>query len=551
VKVTEQLPAGVSIVSAPSAFALATGVWTVGDLAAGDSASIELVARIVDLAAFRAGTKINVAEISAANEPDIDSSPGNGTTTEDDRDTASIDVTTFAVGNQVFLDVNGNGVRDGLEPGIGGVTLHLLSTSGAVLATTETDPNGFYVFDDQPAGSYRVGIDDGEFGSGATLSGMLSPSLDETDPNDDVDGNDNGVLTGGSISSGVITIGTNEPIGEAPTSITAAPDKQANLTVDFGFFLPGAIGDWVWSDLDGDGMQTPGEPGIDGVKVSLYDAAGHLVGTTTTAGGGRYEFTGLIPGDYRVRFDLTTLPLDSLATTPHAGESTLDSDGDIETGWTRLTTIESGEVDHTIDLGVRKATSTLELKKAAVGSAVAGSTVDWQITLTNSGPDPVRGSVALVDELPAGLTYVATKDATAGLDCSYSAPTTTVRCVSADGLDVGATLSVLVTTAVSANAGGTVINSARIESAAGVTTPPTATEVKVLAAETVRSTTTTTTTTSPVVDVAPSPTTPAAAAAPSTLSFTGGSSFLMAMAGLALVVVGLIGLRMGKRRRSR
>jgi uncharacterized repeat protein (TIGR01451 family)/LPXTG-motif cell wall-anchored protein len=551
VKVAEQLPAGVSIVSAPSAFSIATGIWTVGDLAAGESTSIELVARIVDLAAFRAGTKVNAAEISAANEPDIDSSPGNGTTTEDDRDTASIDVATFAVGNQVFLDVNGNGVRDSLEPGIGGVTLHLLSTSGAVLATTETDSNGFYVFDDLPAGSYRVSIDDAEFATGATLAGMLSPSQDEADPNDNVDGNDNGVVSGVSVTSGLITVGTNEPTGEAPTSVTNAPDNQANLTVDFGFFLPGAIGDWVWRDLDGDGVQTPGEPGVDGVKVSLFDADGHLVGTATTSGGGRYEFTGLIPGDYRVRFDLTTLPLDSLATTAHAGDAALDSDGDIETGWTRLTTIESGEVDHTIDLGVRTAHSALELTKAAVGNAVAGSNVDWRITLTNSGPDPVSGSVALVDELPAGLAYVSTHDATDGLECSYSATTATLRCTSADGLDVGATLSVLVTTTVSATAGGTVINSARIESAAGVTTPPTATEVKVLAAETVRSTTTTTTTTTsaPAVTVAPTTTLPAAAA-PATLSFTGSSSFWTALGGLALVVLGSVGLVLRKRRRS-
>ena len=36
-------------------------------------------------------------------------------------------------------------------------------------------------------------------------------------------------------------------------------------TIDAGFYTPASIGDFVWDDLDGDGIQDPGEPGIGNV----------------------------------------------------------------------------------------------------------------------------------------------------------------------------------------------------------------------------------------------------------------------------------------------
>ncbi len=52
---------------------------------------------------------------------------------------------------------------------------------------------------------------------------------------------------------------------------------------------PLEIGNRVWRDSDGDGVQDPAEPGLDGVLVELY-RDGVLVGTTTTANGGDYLF---------------------------------------------------------------------------------------------------------------------------------------------------------------------------------------------------------------------------------------------------------------------
>jgi len=54
---------------------------------------------------------------------------------------------------------------------------------------------------------------------------------------------------------------------------------------------PLQIGNFVWADTDQDGVQDPNEMGLDGVTMELYDAAGNLIATTTTANGGQYYFS--------------------------------------------------------------------------------------------------------------------------------------------------------------------------------------------------------------------------------------------------------------------
>ena len=53
---------------------------------------------------------------------------------------------------------------------------------------------------------------------------------------------------------------------------------------------PYLIGDFVWNDLDRDGIQDPGEPGIAGVVVQLVDENGFVIATAVTDGSGFYQF---------------------------------------------------------------------------------------------------------------------------------------------------------------------------------------------------------------------------------------------------------------------
>ncbi len=72
----------------------------------------------------------------------------------------------------------------------------------------------------------------------------------------------------------------------------------------------GKVGDFIWNDADGDGVQDTGEPGLPGVTVQLYDASGvNLVASTVTTATGGYLFTGLADATYVVKVVTSTIPL--------------------------------------------------------------------------------------------------------------------------------------------------------------------------------------------------------------------------------------------------
>ncbi|MEW6050724.1 MAG: SdrD B-like domain-containing protein [Candidatus Zixiibacteriota bacterium] len=114
-----------------------------------------------------------------------------------------------------------------------------------------------------------------------------------------------------------------------------------------------AIGDFVWHDLNLDGIQDVGEPGIPGVTVRLYDCGGQLVGTTSTDVNGYYLFGDLTPGSYFVEF---VLPSGFVFSPQDQGANdAVDSDADVTTGRTICTTLEGGETDLTWDAGMYRA----------------------------------------------------------------------------------------------------------------------------------------------------------------------------------------------------
>jgi hypothetical protein len=210
------------------------------------------------------------------------------------------------VSGTVWNDTNGNGIQDPGEPGIPGVTVCLVNSSGVTVACTTTDPSGNYTFPDVPPGNYTVVVTD-----------------------------TNNVLNGYNLTSGLDEI----PITVAGTNIS---------DVDFGYVrnpATGAIGDTVWMDANSDGAQNGAEPGIANVTVKLYrDSDGvpgpsggdTLVDTTVTDIYGHYLFAGVPAGTYYVDVDQTTLPAGLAPTTgttdPSAlialstGETYLDAD---------------------------------------------------------------------------------------------------------------------------------------------------------------------------------------------------------------------------------
>ena len=105
----------------------------------------------------------------------------------------------------------------------------------------------------------------------------------------------------------------------------------------------------VYYDSDQDQIQDPGEPGIPSVTVVLttYYADGTVKATTTTITDpdGRYYFTNLDAGAYKVAVDMTTLENDVAATT--------DADG-TATPYTTAFTVTATNVNHLLPFGWRR-----------------------------------------------------------------------------------------------------------------------------------------------------------------------------------------------------
>ncbi|WP_174521285.1 SdrD B-like domain-containing protein, partial [Arthrobacter woluwensis] len=132
--------------------------------------------------------------------------------------------------------------------------------------------------------------------------------------------------------------GLNATWGESaklPNNTIQVQNDQAHFSVR----LPqtGVIGDRVWNDANGNGIQDDGEPGIQGVTVELLDENGQPVLdsngnpiTTTTDANGAYRFENLPLGKYKVRF--SGAPEGMSPTTPGAGadrgkDSNIDASG--------------------------------------------------------------------------------------------------------------------------------------------------------------------------------------------------------------------------------
>ena len=111
------------------------------------------------------------------------------------------------------------------------------------------------------------------------------------------------------------------------------------------------LGDTVWEDLNRNGQQDDGEPGIGGVSVVLLNADGSPSGQQmTTDVTGRYKFTVAAPGSYRIQ---VIAPAGYTATQPNQGNDRTDSDVDPDTLITATAVnVLAGLSYPTIDVGL-------------------------------------------------------------------------------------------------------------------------------------------------------------------------------------------------------
>jgi len=211
-------------------------------------------------------------------------------TTEDnlDQDFGFLAAGFGSIGDTVWCDINTDGIQqpECSEVGIPGVAVQLyadLDGDGTyvLVRTATTDADGHYLFSALPSGNYRVVVDaDSE---ALPVNGLGEKAHPTT-----------------------------------PTIYNITLGETNHLDADFGFVLPGAIGDTVWWDYNGNADQDWNEPGIPGVTVRLYrdvnvngvyDAGEELVATQVTDSNGKYMFRNLLPDYYVVVVDETSAPL--------------------------------------------------------------------------------------------------------------------------------------------------------------------------------------------------------------------------------------------------
>ncbi len=192
----------------------------------------------------------------------------------------------FRIGDRVWQDVNKNGKQDTGEPGVANVKVELRDKNRQLLQTVHTNGNGEYIFTGVKKGTYLIQFH--------TPEGYTPTRIHEhqTTPEND--------------SNGRVTL----------VDIT---DKD-DLNADFGIFKNSneaektyKIGDFVWEDINKNGKQDVGEPGIAGVTVIILNDKEEEVGRTVTDAHGRYVFNHIKNGRYSVLFE-----------TPKGYEPTID-----------------------------------------------------------------------------------------------------------------------------------------------------------------------------------------------------------------------------------
>ncbi|MGE3820371.1 MAG: beta strand repeat-containing protein, partial [Isosphaeraceae bacterium] len=226
------------------------------------------------------GTTVNPTGSATPGATGANTGERDGSGGQNDYTAASLVTITIyehAITGNVYVDADNDGVLDGGETPIQGVTVTLTGTDhlgNPVNLSTTTSAGGAYAFNQLRPGAYTVtetqppGYLDGKDTAGSPFPGSAS----STD----------------TISGVVIAPGTPNTTGTG---------------FNFGELRPASISGTVFEDVDNDGVLDAGENGIAGVTVTLTgtDDLGNPVNLSTSTGlGGSFVFDGLRPGVYNV-----------------------------------------------------------------------------------------------------------------------------------------------------------------------------------------------------------------------------------------------------------
>ncbi len=298
------------------------------------------------------------------------------------------------LGNLVWNDINNNGLKEIDEPGINGVIMHLYRDSdgnnvpdGPSIATTTT-VSGLYGFGGLSADKYIVGA---VFPAGYTKAATTSTSAN---PDNNID-NDNNAFTisGAEIRTNFITLSAGaEPVDDGD-------DNNGNQTLDLAMKGAASIGDYVWCDLNKNGLQDPNEVGIANALVKLISADG-TIRTTTTNLLGKYIFSSLGPGIYTVQF---VTPAGFTPSPANVGSNdAIDSD---PVNGEASVTLAASEFNNTIDAGFFRSPCLVNAGTCGPGYLTLQTSLIRNGDFSSSITSPAAGNVFAGTNTTPGFTY--------------------------------------------------------------------------------------------------------------------------------------------------
>ncbi|WP_414047132.1 SdrD B-like domain-containing protein [Macrococcus equi] len=208
----------------------------------------------------------------------------------------------YSLGDKVWADnieedtKAPNNVQDADEKGIAGIKVTLHDYAGNYVGETTTDANGQYRFDNLANGTYRVDFET-PLGWSPVIANLGTEVIDSDGPVAvlaDINGQNNFDVDQGYVSND----------GGSAATPTPTPEPGKEPAQPAGKY---SIGDKVWwddQDKEGniDNLQDANEAPVKGLKVTIKDESGNLIGTTYTDANGHYQFDNLPNGTYIVNF---------------------------------------------------------------------------------------------------------------------------------------------------------------------------------------------------------------------------------------------------------
>ncbi len=292
------------------------------------------------------------------------------------------------VSGQLWHDVNGNGVRETGEPPLAGVKVEILEPERTVpLGSVITATDGSYTVAVPPNRALYLRVAPSEFLAGRPLAGMVySPINAGADDTRDSDAHP--------IFGVVEFAGRHTGNGVTGRALPLPLRSERVQHVDIGLtrqFQPATIGDLVWHDVNRNGVQDPHEPGIVGIPIRIERVSGSAPTvnvyprTTVSDAQGRYSFTNLEPGQYRV---VVSLPEGyAFAPSGRGGDAQRDSDIDEQSGFSPPLAIDRGMIRSDIDVGLTSLQPQMDLsvELRAPTEVVVGDEFRYTISYRHTG----------------------------------------------------------------------------------------------------------------------------------------------------------------------